>query len=742
MSSTKKPSDGSAPDTELDDAGWDEHRRRVIGLGERSFQKSHYPELQKRLDDLGRAHQAAQDQMAFIRQLIETIPNPVFFKDTSCRYLGCNRAFEAYLGIPRARIEGACAADIAPPELARIYDEADRKMLAGDYVQTYEAKVQFADGSHRDVLFNKAVFFTRDGSPAGIVGVMQDISPLKESQARLEHLAHHDALTGLPNRTLLADRLQQAMLHAERRRGIVAVVYLDLDGFKAVNDAYGHSTGDRLLVSLAARMQEALREGDTLARPGGDEFVAVLLDLRSREESKPILDRLLQATNLPISVDGIVLQVSASVGVTYFPQPDDITADQLLRQADQAMYQAKQSGKARYRLFDAEQDRALRYRHDSIERIREALENDDFELYYQPKVNMRTGELVGLEALIRWNDPLRGLVLPGQFLPLIEDHELIVQLGDWVIEHALRQMEDWRAAGRTFAVSINVASRQLQSTDFVEKLRQALGRYPHVAGQLELEILESSALDDMGQASQIMRACHELGIGFSFDDFGTGYSSLSYLKRLPAQGLKIDQSFVRDMLDDPDDLAILDGIIGLAEAFQRHVIAEGVETDAHCQMLLRLGCDLGQGYAIAKPMRAVHVGDWLSGWQKDAPNHGDCRRVDRNSMTMLVLMTEHRSWIRALGRYLHDRQLAPPPLDSHQCRLGQWLDQSGASREARDPVMRQVVSLHEEIHRRALDVNAAKIRGEIEQALLSFGDMESMRDTMCGLLLQLIAPRD
>lgn len=738
MSSTKKPFDEAAADSEPDDAEWQDRRQRVMGLGERSFQKSYYPELQRRLNDLGDAHTALQDQVSFVRQLIETIPSPVFFKDAAFRYLGCNRAFEAYLGIPRERIEGATAADIAPPDLARVYEEADARMLAGEYLQTYEAKVRFADGSQHDVLFNKAVFFGSDGVPAGIVGVMQDISQLKDTQARLEYLAHHDSLTGLPNRTLLADRLQQAMLLAERRHSTVAVVYLDLDNFKAINDARGHSAGDRLLVELSERMKQALREGDTLARLGGDEFVAVLLDLGGREASQPILDRLREATALPVEVDGLALTVSASIGVSFFPQADDITADQLMRQADQAMYHAKQSGKGRCHLFDADHDRALRDRHDSIERIREALKNAHLVLHYQPKVNMRSGEVVGFEALIRWQDPQRGLVAPGQFLPLIEDHELIVEVGDWVIETALQQMDAWRLAGLHFPVSVNIASRQLQAPDFLDKLKQALAGHPDVAGQLELEVLESSALDDMGQASLVMRACRNLGVGFSLDDFGTGYSSLTYLKRLPAQGLKIDQSFVRDMLDDADDLAILDGIIGLAEAFQRRVVAEGVETDAHSEMLLRLGCDLGQGYAIAKPMPAAEVAGWVERQRTTAASHRQCSRIDRADMPVLSLMAEHRAWVKALASYLQDKRLAPPPLDSRQCRFGKWLEEVSARHDANGELMRRIVVIHEAIHRRAQELHVCKLGGDSACALAGLAEVDGMRDELLELLLQLI----
>jgi diguanylate cyclase (GGDEF)-like protein len=441
----------------------------------------------------------------------------------------------------------------------------------------------------------------------------------KQHRDQLEHMAHFDALTNLPNRALLADRMQQAMAQAQRRGQRIAVVYLDLDGFKAINDRHGHNAGDKLLVVLAKRMKLALREGDTLARLGGDEFGAILIDLTAdTATSVPTLTRLLNAAAQPAQVDGIELQVSASVGVTFYPQPQVLDADQLLRQADQAMYQAKVAGKNRYHFFDAVQDYHLRGHNESVEHIRLALEQREFVLYYQPKVNLRTGKIIGAEALIRWQHPERGLLAPALFLPVIEDHPLSVAIGEWVIDAALSQIEDWRALGLDLPVSVNVGGRQLQQGNFVSRLRAILARHPTISAvSLELEILETSALEDVSQVSQLIETCHQLGVGFALDDFGTGYSSLTYLKRLRVGTIKIDQSFVRDMLNDPDDLAILQGVIGLAGNLKRKVIAEGVETPEHGTMLLQLGCDLAQGYGIAHPMPANEMPAWAASWQPD-----------------------------------------------------------------------------------------------------------------------------
>jgi diguanylate cyclase (GGDEF)-like protein/PAS domain S-box-containing protein len=451
------------------------------------------------------------------------------------------------------------------------------------------------------------------------VSLFTDITAIKAHEHELEHIAHFDALTNLPNRVLLADRLQQGMVQTQRRSQRLAVAYLDLDGFKSINDRHGHEAGDLLLKTVASRMKQALREGDTLARIGGDEFVAVLLDLTDHQASVPMLQRLLDAAAEHMQCGEQELQVSASLGVTFYPQSEEVEADQLLRQSDQAMYQAKQAGKNRYHFFDAEQDRTARGHFESIERIRQALGAAEFVLYYQPKVNMRTGAIIGVEALIRWQHPQHGLLAPALFLPVIEDHPLAVDIGEWVIATALAQIEIWQSMGLNVPVSVNVGARQLQQPGFVTKLRELLNAYPAVQPfQLEIEVLETSALDDLVGVSQVIEDCRALGVLFAMDDFGTGYSSLTYLKRLQVNLLKIDRSFVRDMLDDPDDLAILQGVIGLAGAFRRDVIAEGVETIAHGTLLLQLGCDLAQGFAIARPMPAEQLPAWALAWQRDA----------------------------------------------------------------------------------------------------------------------------
>tara|TARA_R110001606_G_scaffold395664_2_gene568521 strand:- start:140252 stop:142285 length:2034 start_codon:yes stop_codon:yes gene_type:complete len=439
----------------------------------------------------------------------------------------------------------------------------------------------------------------------------------QEQHKMLERMAHYDILTNLPNRVLLADRLSQAMVQCQRRRQSLAVVFLDLDSFKAVNDTYGHDVGDKMLITLSSRMKDALREGDTLSRIGGDEFVAVLTDLAKVKDCQPVLKRLLKAAAIPVTVGDAVMQVSASIGVTLYPQ-DGVDADQLMRHADQAMYVAKQAGKNRYHLFDTAQDKAVILQRESLGNISSALERQEFELFYQPKVNMNTGDVIGVEALIRWQHPVRGLVPPLDFLPAIEGHAISLEIGEWVIKAAMTQATKWLNMGVYLPISINISAYQLQQDDFVTRLAALLAAHPKVSPRcLTLEILETSALSDIRKVSATMRACSDLGVDFALDDFGTGYSSLTYLRRLPANLIKIDQSFVRDMLIDPDDLAIVEGVIALAKSFKRDVIAEGVETIEHGTALLQLGCELAQGYGIARPMPADDIRVWMNNWKPD-----------------------------------------------------------------------------------------------------------------------------
>jgi len=536
--------------------------------------------------------------------------------DASQRVVNVNRAFQRITGFAPDQVLGQI------PSLLKsdLQSPAFYAELQAELVAKAQWHGELWDRRHNGELFKAALTVTTvpddQGKTSHYVLLFSDITAIWQHQEQLEKLAHFDTLTQLPNRLLLSDRLRQGIAFAERRGRTLAVAYLDLDGFKSVNDLYGHTTGDRLLMKLAERINDTLREGDTFARLGGDEFVAVLTDLENTEAAVPILERLLEMAATPVEIDQLSLQVSASVGVSYFPQCASTDAEQLLRQADHAMYQAKLSGKNRYAVFDAENDVSVRDQNANLERIRQGLDANEFVLHYQPKVNMRTRALVGVEALIRWQHPEQGVLLPGVFLPQLENHVMSIDIGDWVIRQALIQLTEWEKTGHMVPISVNISTMQLQQADFFVRLQRMLADCPALPPySLQLEILETSAFSDLDHVSAFIEQCEALGVSLAIDDFGTGYSSLNYLKRLPVSTVKIDQSFIQAMLEDTASRTILEGVLWIMRALQRSVVAEGVETLAHGSALIALGCDVAQGYAIGRPMPAHELPAWLAQWQ-------------------------------------------------------------------------------------------------------------------------------
>lgn len=528
--------------------------------------------------------------------------------------LEANLTAAILLGISRSKLVGRLMTEFVHKEDQNNYYLYRKKFFRSDEKFSFELRLLRQE--HPPFWAHLVTTAAKNSDNISVVRlVMSDITEKKIYEDELTRIAQYDAMTNLPNRVLLSDRLSQGMTQSERHRLPLAVVYFDLDGFKEVNDTYGHEVGDHVLVTLSNRMKQTLREGDTIARIGGDEFVIILLDLKNIEDAIPMITRLLEATAKPLNVDNLLLQITASLGVTFYPQVQKIDADLLLRQADQAMYQAKLAGRNRYHVFDTQQDTLLRERYEFIENMRKAMQLSEFLLYYQPKVNMKTGVVIGVEALLRWQHPQNGLLQPAHFLPMIEDHALSIDLGEWVIDTALTQMELWRHEGVDVHVSVNVSARQLQEDNFVNRLQEILALHPEIdPSYLELEVLETSKLEDMSRTAKIIQSCREFEVLFSLDDFGTGYSSLTYLQQLPIATIKIDQSFIRDMFHNSNDIAILSGILSLAHAFHLNIIAEGVETIAHGELLLQMGCECAQGYAIARPMPAHELPAWLATW--------------------------------------------------------------------------------------------------------------------------------
>ena len=470
-----------------------------------------------------------------------------------------------------------------------------------------------------------------EGVPVTLSGIFQDISDQKTNQRKLEKSnldladansaltlsANYDALTGLPNRKLLGNLIDQALSKSLQTNKYVAIVCIEVDGFKKVNDTYGENLRNRLVKKVVSQFTRILREGDTLSRIGGDEFVVIINNLSKPSASDAIVSRLLKSVSGTLLVKKKSLKITTSAGLTCYPL-DNVSRDELIKHADHAMYIAKQKGINNRHVFDIEKDVAEKHHNEELRRIAQALKDDEFILYYQPKVDLRTNEVVGFEGLIRWDHPDNGLLAPAMFLPVVENDILGIEMGRWVINKALLQLQYALSIGYDIPISVNISPLHLQHDEFVSDLKEILSRYPNFkAGSLEFEILETSALKDIDIVSTVIRECNKLGVLSSIDDFGTGYSSLTYLRRLPADFLKIDQSFVKGVLTSSDDKAIVQGIIELAKIFNLKVVAEGVETPEHGEILLSMGSYIAQGYGIAKPMPAKDILTWLVNWKNN-----------------------------------------------------------------------------------------------------------------------------
>ena len=444
-----------------------------------------------------------------------------------------------------------------------------------------------------------------EGVAKNYVGVMTDISQLKKSEANLEQLAHYDPLTGLPNRLLIHSRLEHAMTHAKRANGQVAVLFMDLDRFKNVNDSLGHPVGDHLLRALASRLNQRLRGDDTFGRLGGDEFLIILDHAQRPEDAAGIANELINLLRAPFELpNGSEVFIGASIGISIYPQDGD-QASQLIQHADAAMYEAKEQGRDTFRFYTPALTEAVNQRMELESRMRRAIGNNEFVLHYQPQVDIESGRVIACEALLRWNDPDVGLIPPDEFIPLAEDTGLIVPLGEWLLRNVGAQFRNWIDRGfPPFCVSINLSARQLQQHDIVDRIADMLGEYALPAEQIKLELTESMIMRKGEEAVELLSAIKRLGVKLSIDDFGTGYSSLGYLRRFPIDELKIDRSFISDIPGNRDDAEIAATIIAMARNLRLEVIAEGVETEQQAAFLLGHGCHTYQGYLFRRPLPA------------------------------------------------------------------------------------------------------------------------------------------
>ena len=557
-----------------------------------------------------KAERAVADQLRFIGQLVDTIPNPVFYKDETGRYLGCNPAFEEYIGMGRSQLMGRSVYDISPRDLADRYFAADQALFDQRGKQVYEAAVVYADGSRHDVVFYKATFNKADGSLGGLVGVMLDITERKRMEEAIWHEANYDALTGLPNRRLFRDRLREDLKRVQRTGHQLALLFIDLDRFKEINDTLGHDVGDQLLVEAAERIRGELRASDTISRQGGDEFVIILPDLVDPAVAGRVARQIIGALARPFRLDRHQAYVSASIGIAFYPD-DSSEIEALVGYADQAMYAAKAQGRNGFCYFTQSMQRAALQRLEIGNDLRQAIDAGQFEVYFQPIVDLTGERCTKAEALVRWQHPTRGLVGPDEFIPIAEEIGLIGALGDWVFHQAVAMAGEWREGRRAagigddapIQVSVNISPRQFIAgtcADWVGHLRRR-GLPPWM---LAVEITEGLLLDERPAVTDTLLAFRDAGVQVSIDDFGTGYSAMSYLKKFAVDTLKIDRSFVRDLTTDPSDLAIAEAVIVMAHKLGLKVVAEGVETAAQRDLLRQAGCDYAQGYLFARPLAA------------------------------------------------------------------------------------------------------------------------------------------
>ncbi|NEX63568.1 EAL domain-containing protein [Noviherbaspirillum sp. 17J57-3] len=564
------------------------------------------------------AEDALQEAERRYRSIFENAIEGIFQSTSDKGYLAVNPALARIYGYdsPQQMIDTLRDLD------RQLYVDPQRRV---DFLQhmngqgaviNFESQVYQRNGNVIWISENARAVRGPDDAILFFEGSVVDITERKAYEAKIRFQATHDALTGLPNRNLLRDRLEQALLNARRGKHLAAVAFIDLDQFKFVNDSLGHELGDELLKMIAGRLRSCMRAADTVARQGGDEFVIVLGNHKDCKTVEDTIGRVIEAVSRPWMARDLELRITCSVGIAVYPNDGD-NAETLLRHADSAMYKAKELGRNNFQYFSADMNQDATERLGTLNALRQALANDEFVLHYQPKINLLTGAVVGAEALVRWRSPARGMVTPNDFIPLAEESGLIIDIGAWVLRTACAQAMAWRQEGHggrdALMVSVNLSPSQLMRDDIVDVVAGVLAATGLPPRLLELEITETVVMRDIEKSLDKLARLKMLGIRISIDDFGTGHSSLNYLKRLPVDILKIDRSFVNDIATDEDDAAIVKAIISLARILNLDVVAEGVETEAQRRFLMENGCDVGQGYHFSRPLpAAAFASAWLA----------------------------------------------------------------------------------------------------------------------------------
>ena len=553
------------------------------------------------------------------RYLVESSPDLIFTLDTETRFTYLNPRIETLSGYERHQLLNRPFATILmPDDVSRVEFLANNPEQAPATGYNLELRLcrnrtawPRASMGHITVALNAMPMYVKGEEESaqrhlGTYGVARDISERKRAEEIISFQAYHDQLTHLPNRVLFKDRLELAVAQAQRRGGALAVMFVDIDRFKLVNDTFGHSEGDLLLRGVASRLKDTLRRGDTLARLGGDEFTVLLPDINQPEDAEVIAGKILELMQTPFPLSHGDFRVSASIGISLFPR-DGETAETLIQHADVAMYQVKRSGRNNFRFFDTDLNAHYRQRIELENDLRTALERDEFDLHFQPQVSMRQRRVVAVEALLRWHHPIHGLLSPASFIQVAEEVGLISGISRWVVDRAARQLARWRTEGHSdLRMSFNLSPHDFERDGIVEAIRESLITHSLPPAAIDVEITESVMMRDTAAVTAKVRHLREVGVGISIDDFGTGYSALAYLQKFPVSSLKIDRSFVRD-LNAPGAHPIISAITGIARGFNLHLVAEGVETAMQAQMLRKLGCDCMQGYYFARPGNVTEV---------------------------------------------------------------------------------------------------------------------------------------
>lgn len=548
------------------------------------------------------------DARRFAAEIIDNAGEGIVVYDRELHYVLWNRFMEELTGLPERDVVGRPALEIFPHLRDQQVDEMLLRAIAGETVATPDIHYYIPSTSRRGWV--SSVYRPHrdeNNTVIGVIGLVRDITARKTAEQQVEYQAYHDALTGLANRRLFHEHLSLALALAQRRHSFVAVLFLDLDHFKVINDSLGHSVGDELLSHVARRLKGCVREGDTVARVGGDEFTIVIQDLASREEAVIVASKVLRAVAEPMEVSGHRLFVTTSIGITVFPE-DGEDAEALLKNADTAMYKAKAQGRNTYQMASRELSRSTQERMAVENGLHLALERGEFTLLYQPQLDIETMAVVGIEALLRWQHPERGVILPENFIGAAEDRGLILPIGEWVIREACREARRFRDEGHSFfRVAVNISPRQFRDPGLLSIVQSALaesGIDPHT---LELEITENVAMEDVELTMSTLAEFRASGVTIAIDDFGTGHSSLSYLKRFPIDALKIDKAFVADLPDKFEDAAIVSSVISLANGLGLRVVAEGVETREQLEFLRENGCREVQGFYFSYPVAADEI---------------------------------------------------------------------------------------------------------------------------------------